>query len=266
LIAIPLEMNNMYEKIARYYDLIHADLSADVDYILRLAKEASGPILELGCGSGRILFPLARGGHAVTGIDNSDAMLSLARGRLAAETRNTQERVRIVEANAESFRLAEEEESYGLAVISYNTLMHLNPRATKRAFQRIAAYLAPSGRLFIDLINPSHVSQSPNEGELTLERCLTDEDSGETILHMSSTRIHPMKQTMDVTWVFDASPLGGGLVQRTVAQVEYYYHYPHQIDLLLKEAGLTLLSTAGDYDGAPFAEESERLLLLAMKQ
>ncbi len=69
----------MYDQIARFYDLTHAELTADLPFVLQLASEAGGPILELGCGSGRLLLPLARAGHSVIGLDLSGAMLAMQR-------------------------------------------------------------------------------------------------------------------------------------------------------------------------------------------
>ena len=58
----------MYDQIAHYYDLTHADLTEDIDFILDLARQSNGPILELGCGSGRLLLPLARAGFMTVGV------------------------------------------------------------------------------------------------------------------------------------------------------------------------------------------------------
>ena len=73
----------MYATLARYYDQIHTTLTADVPFILKQVKKQGGPVLELGCGTGRLLFPLAEAGFPVTGVDNSSEMLNIARQRLA---------------------------------------------------------------------------------------------------------------------------------------------------------------------------------------
>ena len=78
-------MNLSYDAIARYYDLSHQSLVEDIPFLLRVAAETGGPALELGCGSGRLLVPLARAGYAVTGVDNSPEMLARAELRLAGE-------------------------------------------------------------------------------------------------------------------------------------------------------------------------------------
>ena len=69
----------MYDTIAHYYDVIHADLTEDIKLLLRVADPVRGRVLELGCGTGRIMIPLARAGYDITGVDNSVEMLAIGR-------------------------------------------------------------------------------------------------------------------------------------------------------------------------------------------
>lgn len=250
----------MYEQIAPYYDLVHTDLTADIGFVLTLASRAAGPILELGCGSGRLLLPLARAGHAVTGLDNSPAMLARARQRLAAESEAVGERVRLIEADMTDFEI---DGRYALIIIPYNTLMHLEPARMTAVFKQVRRHLQMGGRLFIDVINPLAAAQTPDDHLLTLERCLVDPDTGNLIVQMASSWPDPSAQVLHITWLYDTSPAAGGPVHRTVVQAQYHYLYPHELELLLEPAGLKLQALYGDYNQLPFGEESARLLALA---
>lgn len=250
----------MYDVIARYYDLIHADLTADVGFVLALAGRQGGPVLELGCGTGRLLLPLARAGHQVTGVDNAPAMLAQARQRLASEPLVVQQRVSLVEGEMTAFEL---DGQFNLVVIAYNTLMHLESQAMLATFKAIHRHLAPSGRLFLDLVNPLAVTATPDDRFLTLERTLNDPETGEVVLQLASSWVDQENQVLHITWLFDASPPAGGAVRRTVAQTRYHYLYSHELELLLVSAGLRLETLYGNYNQAPFEEESERLLALA---
>jgi SAM-dependent methyltransferase len=253
---------NMYDLIAQYYDLTHADLTDDIDYVLKLAAQTPGPILELGCGSGRLLFPLARAGHVITGLDNSSVMLSRARERLRRESNAVQRKVSLVKADMAAFELAGES-LFGLILIPYNTFMHLEPRQRSGALRCISRYLRSDGRVFIDLINPVAVAQTPDDRTLTLEKSFIDPESGDRVLQMASNWLDQMAQVLHITWVYDAAPSAGGAVRRIVAEASYHYLYPHQLELLLSEVGFKLEALLGSYDGEPFAADSERLLLQA---
>jgi ubiquinone/menaquinone biosynthesis C-methylase UbiE len=70
--------------VARHYDAINAELrggSQDAAFYLSLARESGGPVLELGCGTGRVLLPIAREGIPCVGIDASRDMLDVLRAK-----------------------------------------------------------------------------------------------------------------------------------------------------------------------------------------
>ncbi len=253
----------MYDKIANYYDLTHDDLTEDIAYILTLAERAKGPVLELGCGSGRLLVPLARAGYTVSGLDNSAAMLGRARSRLEKESELIRERVTLIEADMAAFQLPGDHQQFALVLVPYNTLMHLEPGRMLKCLKNIRRTMRPDGWLFIDLINPAVVAQTPNDRSLTLENQLVDPDTGEIILQMASNWLEEPEQILHITWIYDAVPAEGGAIHRTVAQAVYHYLYPHQLEMLLDESDFRLESLSGDYEDTPFQEESDRLLLLA---
>ena len=85
-----------YDELAEYYDLIHTHVKEDIPFYLSLAQETGGPILELGCGSGRTLLPLVKAGYEVVGLDNSRPMLQRAELRLQASGLGNS--VRLIEA------------------------------------------------------------------------------------------------------------------------------------------------------------------------
>ena len=266
----------MYDQIAHYYDLTHADLTDDIDFILSLAQAVNGPILELGCGSGRLLLPLARAGFTVTGVDNSAAMLARARAALQKESPDVQNRVMLLHADMSQMKLGDGR--FALAIIPYNTFMHLDSAQKTAALKRVKQNLGENGRLFIDLINPFAIADTLDDQDLILENSFTDPQTGQIIQQLASNLLNEDIQCLQITWVYDVSPLGeptlgeptpgeptpgGGPVQRTTAQTDYHYLFPHQIDLLLQETGFRLTDLSGDYDGSIFDEDSERLLVTA---
>lgn len=253
----------MYDRIARFYDLSHADLTDDVDYVVALAKKAGARVLELGCGSGRLLLPLARAGVAVVGVDNAPAMLARAERRLAAEPAAVQARVELVEADMTALDLGENGR-FDLIILPYNTAMHLDSAGALAALRVARRLAATEGKLLIDVINPSAVASTPDDQSLVLEAVLSDPETDEIVVQLSSSHLDDEHQTLHITWIYDASPAAGGPVSRTVVQGAYHYRYPHQWELLLREAGWRLSALTGDYDGSVFGEESERLLLTAV--
>ncbi len=252
----------MYAAIAHYYDLTHAALTQDIPYVRQLAAQANGPVLELGCGSGRLLLPLLQAGHTVVGVDNSPEMLARARARLAQLPPAQAARARLVEADMRHLTLTEGNGRFALILLPYNTAMHLSPADLGQTLRGIRQHLEENGRFLIDVANPLAVAATPNDRLLTLENLLPDPETGQVVAQFASNWLDDMGQTLHITWLYDAMPPAGGPIHRTIAQFTYHYLYPHQWQMALSEAGLRLQRMMGDYDGNPFTEESGRLLLL----
>ncbi len=251
----------MYDQIAEYYDLTHAELIEDIPFILQLAQEQAGAVLELGCGSGRLLLPLAKASISITGIDNSGAMLQRARQKIALEPTAVLEKITLIQEDMSHFHIPDE--MFALVVVPYNTFMHLDSKTAVSTLRCIKKCLAGNGRLLIDLANPFTIANTPEDQLISLENHIIHPQTGDHILHMASNRLDDEQQQLHITWIYDRSPANGGAVQRTIAQAIYHYRYPHQIELLLHETGFKLASLWGDYDQSPFTEDSPRLLILA---
>jgi len=250
----------MYEQIAHYYDLTHDSLQEDLPLIMELARQADGPVLELGCGSGRLLLPIASAGSVIIGVDNSPAMLTLARRKVNALPDGVQQRIQLHQADMSAPAL---DNNFALILIPYNTLMHLDTRQAQATLTRAAKLRQPGGKLFVDLLNPFTAAATPDDQLLSLENSMTDPESGDIILQFAANRLDASNQQLHITWIYDRSPAGGGPIHRTVAETTYHYRFPHQLELLLRDSGWNRIQLLGNYDRAPFTEESERLLIIA---
>ena len=254
---------SMYDVFARYYDLIHKSLTVDLDLIKMLVASRGGPILELGCGTGRLLLPLARAGYFVTGVDNAPAMLAQARQRLEQESREVQERVALVEADIRHLPSLDEDSRYALVLVSYNTLLHFQAKAIRQVFSGVRRYIRNDGHLYLDINSPYAIEATIYDIEPTLENSFVDPDSGETVRQLSRSWLELSEQRLHTTWTFETVAGSGQSVLRSTADVDYWYQYPHQLELLLQQTGFKLEQMMGDYDGSTFDEESERLLIIA---
>ena len=253
----------MYDLMARYYDIIHSSLIADREFILGLAKNTGGPILELGCGTGRLLLTLSRAGYEVTGVDNSPAMLARARNRLEQERLMVQQRVVLVEADIKNLSMPRAERYFSLILLSYNTLLHFQSNEIRQLLRCVSKYLDHTGRLFIDVINPFIVDEVSNEPEPALEHEYIDQETGETIRQLSQSWLASTEQCLHTTWIFEIKIDNEVDPKRTTINFDYWYQYPHQLELLLQQSGYRVKQLMGDYDGFPFDERSDRLLIIA---
>ena len=251
----------MYQHIAQYYDLLHNGLTEDIEFVATLAEETGGPILEVGCGTGRMLLPLARLGHQITGVDVSEEMLAIARDRLASERKGVQDRVSLQQFDFADIRL---DKQFGLAIIAYNTLMHVGPAELAYCLGNIRRHVWQGGALFIDVDNPADVHDPGQDGLLLLDRTVYNPERDEIVALTVSSTGDGENQTRDTVWIVDASPAAGGLLERTVARSTLHYYFAHQLQQILETAGFNLIGQYGDYDQRPYQDDgSPRLVLLA---
>ena len=92
-------------ELAAIYDAIYAGRDDTAFWLTMAAAADGGPVLELGCGTGRVLLPLARAGYEITGLDLSAPMLDRCRAKVDAQPPEVRERVRLVLGDMTSFDL-----------------------------------------------------------------------------------------------------------------------------------------------------------------
>jgi ubiquinone/menaquinone biosynthesis C-methylase UbiE len=129
------------EAFASRYEDWSADMTEDIPFYVKLAREAGGPLVELAVGNGRVAIPVARAtGRAVTGIDSSPGMLELARTRAA----DVGVELDLREGDMRDLTL---DEPAALIYCPYRALLHLPTWADRRrTFERVAASLRSGGR------------------------------------------------------------------------------------------------------------------------
>lgn len=248
-----------YAPIAALYDLEHADFRDDIDLLLSFADIVGDPILEMGCGSGRILLALAEAGYDVTGIDHSGAMLE--RAREAIGERDLDGSVQLMHGSMLEADLAPGG-PFGLVIFSLNALMHLPTAASQRlALESALRALDPRGQLVLDLMNPTPDHLTSLGAAPILEGSWTLPD-GSVVDKWAYRRIHPVLQTIDTLLWYDTVETGG-IVHRTRASFPLRYVHPSEIELMLELAGFTEVRQYGSYDMDPLDDDSERLFVTA---
>lgn len=252
----------MYAQIAHYYHLIHRTHTADVPWLLRWAR---GQVLELGCGSGRLLLPLAQAGHTAVGIDASAEMLTIAREEIARADPAVQTRLTLVQGDMTRFDLPHK--PFDTAVVFCNTLLHLDETGLGQMLRHTAAHLAPGGRLLIDVPNPFALAALEEDEDMTtptLERTFYDPQTKQQVAQYVQPQLDASRQILTLHWTFVPQQNGRDLTDKTIfATAVYHFYYPHQLQIALHANGFHLVSLCGNYDGDPFDEASDHLLLNA---
>lgn len=255
---------NEAEALARLYDLDLAEDPGDLDLYLAFAARAGGPVLELAAGTGRIAVPLARAGHAVTGVDIEPAMLARARARVAAVPGPAHGRLELVEADIVGLALPSAG-SFALAILALNSLMLLATRERQRAaFRALASHLRPGGLAVVDVWLPDADDLSRFDGRIVLEYPREDPETGRLVTKAASAQHDAATGLVRLTAIYEEGSPGEPAV-RWVRTDTLRLVSADDLRLLAEEAGLEVETVAGGYDLEPLGPGSDRAVIVAVR-
>lgn len=249
-----------YAPIAALYDSEHDQFADDIDWYLHLADVAGPRVLELGCGSGRLLGPLAAAGNQITGVDSSAEMLQRAQAR--SHSAIARGEVTLVQGDMRDLS-ALVPESYDLVVIPLNGLLHVDDaQAQRRVLLQAAHVLRHGGLLAIDVFHPVPDSLAAFDGRVMHEGSWQDERG--TVSKFSSRTVDWTNQRIESEVWYDEIGDGGRLLRHRT-EIPMRWVTPAELALMLEVAGLSDWSMAGSYDGSPLTDISDRMLVVARK-
>jgi SAM-dependent methyltransferase len=255
---------NRYEDpwTAEVYDYQTQGRGNDVPFWLALAKEAEGETMEIASGTGRVLLPLARAGVRVTGLDASEAMLSVAHRKLQGEPIEVARRVTFVEGDMTRFDLGRR---FGLIIIPFSAFQVLLTRADQRAcLERCRAHLGPAGRLAIDVFNPG-LARLTSPAPVPEDPREFAGPGGETVLWSGETEYDLAAQTLRSRWRYERTAPGG---ETTVSQhlLQLHYFFRFEMEWMLEACGFEVEALYGDFERSPFTADSPEIIVVARKQ
>jgi len=247
-----------YDLFARFYDLFYGQRDDDLAMYQDFALAADGPILELGCGSGRVLLSLAREGHYVTGLDVSEAML--ARTRAGAKAAGIEDQATLVQGDLRDFDLGGR---FALTIIPINTFMHCYDMEQQLACLRgVRRHLQSGGRLVIDVYHPDLETLLEADGRLMSDGSVFDPETGHTVQRTTHRQLDMANQTQHVTFIMDEVGTDG-TVRRIVCPFRMRFVFRFEMELLLRTAGFSLETVYGSYELEPFESGSEKMIFVA---
>lgn len=248
------------EDAARFAALYDLDAphgpSEGIDWFRAIARRTGGPILELGCGTGRVAIPLAQDGHEVVGLDRSQAMLE----RAERHARREGVSLRLVEGDIRSFSFSE---SFALIAIPFNTFLMLTPDERWACLARAREHLTATGLLAVDCFQPDPELIAGLDGGVREEWTRHDPESGRDVTKFASSRANV--DQIDLRWWFEELDEDGH-VRRWQRATTMHYLYRREAELMYSAAGFDLDALHGDYDGSPADGTSPKLLVVARRR
>jgi SAM-dependent methyltransferase len=255
-----------YSVTAKYYGGAYAakqDL-VDLPFYLELAQQSVGPVLEVACGTGRVLLPIARKGIDIHGVDNSLPMLKILKNRLAGEPHDVRQRVTLHEGDMRDFRLGAQ---YPLVIIPFRPLQHMHTIPDQlSALTTAAMHLSDTGILAFDVFYPKFEMITARMGEEVPEMEWTPSSDPTTVVrrYFRKESVDKINQIFSFTFIYRTFRAGELILEETEAFQLSYFTYPHLRALFLL-AGLEPVAEYGSFAKAPLDNRAEQMIFLLRK-
>jgi streptomycin 6-kinase len=250
--AVP-DLGLLYDAVAGY------STRPDVAFYVREAERSGGPVLELGCGTGRILIPMARAGCTVAGLDGSREMLARCEAKLRDEPAEVRARATLHHGDARDFDLGA---TFGLVTAPFRLMQQVVTIDEQLGLLgSVRRHLAPGGRFVFDVYNPSFAALAAADGaehEDTPERPLPD---GRTLRRaVRIPRVRWVDQVSETELVYYLAPAPGAPAERYVQAFDMRWYVRAELVHLLGRGGFRVTAIDGDFDGAPLAGSPEMVV------
>ncbi len=247
------------DQLPVLYHAHHSRHMEDLPFWLSLAKSHPGEVLELGCGTGRILLPVLQAGYKAIGLDNDLDMLRFLINQWPLKGAPP-----VFQADMAHFHLAAE---FSLILLPCNTLSTLSSTVRRRVFDHAAALLSPMGLFSASLSNPQVLLDLPAHSDSEVEEVFNLPPDGSSLqgepIQVSSSWARS-REDFTVSWHYDHL-LPDGRADRLTVKARHLLTPTDEYLAELRQSGFTILDLFGDFDSSPYTPDSPSLIILAQK-
>ena len=237
-------MNPLYNW-SDIYDSVHSWLTDDISFYVEEAIKSKGPVLELGCGTGRVVIPIAQAGISVTGLDLSESMLEMAHNKLS-KPENSDLDIELVHANMCDFSL---NRLFKLIIIPFNGFLSLlTVEEEIKALENIKQHLEPDGKFIFDIFTPDLNMLISEDDQVFHLRDVTDPLTNQKFILHHQSHYDNYNQIINVRMIIEQlTP--EDIVTRKMYR-DYQLRYIHRWEMyhLLNLSGFTVEELYGDFE------------------
>jgi SAM-dependent methyltransferase len=243
----------------RLYDFDYRRRREDVRFYERLARDAPGPVLELGCGSGRVTAALVRAGARVVGVDLSAPMLAAARDQVRPRRKGAPGAALLARGDMRDLPVRG---PFPLVICPFNAFMHLYFLTEVEAcLAEVRRVLAPGGQLVLDVLNPDlrWLLRDPERRWAKLR--FRHPVDGLRYVYSTNHTYDAKHQIAHIKIYYDCLDDPARSVTVALAHRQFF---PQELRALLAYNGFRVLAAYGDFAGRAFEEDSDSQVLVCV--
>ena len=251
--------DSTFDQWAEIYDSVYSYVREDIPFYVEEARRSGGPVLDLGCGTGRVAIPIAQAGVAILGLDSSAAMLGVARRKMHGIQGGGS--LTLVQADMRDLSL---DRKFSLAIIPFRGFLSLLTVEDQiLTLHNLKGHLAPGGKLIFNIFVPD-LNMLVQEGDVAYHfRDVTDPETGARLVLWHQSRYDNYNQIINARTIVEELD-GAGVVSRRLYR-DFQLRYVHRWEMhhLLRLCGYEILDLFGDFDRTPFDETSTEMVWVA---
>ena len=242
------------------YDLMADNVPYGLDFYVALAREANGPVLDVACGTGRILLPCMQAGVDIEGLDLYEGMLARLRGKAAALNLMPQ----LHHADMSDFAL---QRHYTLIMIPFNAFIHNMTQETQLTCLRCCReHLEPTGQVVFDTFFPSLEVIAAPQNTRVLEGEFPHPETGLPIRMYDTRTFDRVAQIQHSVNELELLAADGSIQKTHRSEVRGRYIFKNEMELLLRVAGFARWEIYGNFDRRPLNNENDAMVVAAWNE
>jgi ubiquinone/menaquinone biosynthesis C-methylase UbiE len=250
-------MDSEYDQWADMYDVVYSYVRSDIPFYVETVKRHGGPVLELGCGTGRVTVPIAEAGVEIVGMDISKSMLDVAKTNLA-ESSAENGIASLVYGDMSDFSLGQ---SFSAIIVPFRGFLSLlTTEEQTRSLDCISRHLSPGGHLVFDVFVPDLDMLVQEEDILYHLRDVVDHRTGQRVVLWNRSRYDNHQQIIEVTVIGDVLSGLGDVERRFYRDFRIRYVHRWEMHHLLTTCGFEVLEVFGDFNKDAFDEFSTEMI------
>ena len=240
---------NQFDQLASMYDLDMTDKTAGISMYLDYANVQGSPVLQLGCGVGRLLLPIASEGIDIYGVDSSEPMLEFVRSEMDMGPDDVKERITLIEHELPEFQ---QDMKFNLILIAFNSFLNLLTRKDQQqTLVNVNNMLTDDGLLIIDILTPKHgdlAREWLRRKDVPIYRgLLYDEETSTTYVRNDRVRVNLTDQIQETEMIYD-TVYPDGRIEKAVRIVQTKYIFRSEMEILLESTGFNIRNFFSNYD------------------
>jgi SAM-dependent methyltransferase len=253
---------SIYDGWAEIYDRVYVYLDYDLPFYVERATGSGGPVLEMGCGTGRVALALARAGIDVTGVDISPRMIDAAQAK--AEAEGLASKAHFSVGDMADFEAGGEFAMVAFPFRSFQSMLTVEDQ--REALENASAHLRPGGLLVLDVFAPD-LAQLANPRDEAVPFHIRDvnQPDGTAIVVWGQNQWNGVDQVNSARLIIEELSETGEMTRRLYRDFDLRYTFRYEMQHLLELSGFTVEELYGDFDGGPVTEDSDDLVWVARK-